>query len=170
MFSAATAAGALPPSLSILLHAPCSSCRTNHCRGCFSPLECPPSCKGPSKNAKCIVESCCSGVRALAIFECLGGLDRQFLGERATSKSRALALAQQQTSKSGSVGPGGAKIYIRKLNILTIGQARDMEPIVEVVQAVTGATETEVEGEVTVGVGAGAAATKTLRNLPGWLN
>ncbi|KAF7347410.1 UBIQUITIN-CONJUGAT-2 domain-containing protein [Mycena venus] len=106
MFSAATATGALPPSLAMLLHASCSSCRTNHCRGCFTPLECPVSCKGTSKNAKCTVASCCSGIRALAIFECLGGLDRQFLGERATSESRALALAQQMP-KNASVGPGG---------------------------------------------------------------
>ncbi|KAJ7508602.1 hypothetical protein B0H11DRAFT_1848236 [Mycena galericulata] len=107
VFSAATTAGTLPPSLAMLLHAPCSSCRTNHCRGCFSPTECPISCKGQSKNAKCTVETCCSEVRALAIFECLGGFDRQFLGERATSDSRALALSQQNQKQSASVGPGG---------------------------------------------------------------
>ncbi|KAJ7805167.1 hypothetical protein B0H14DRAFT_2881240 [Mycena olivaceomarginata] len=80
---------------------------TNHCRGCFAPLECPKSCKGLSKNAKCTVASCCSGARALAIFECLGGFDRQFLGERATAESRVLALSEQQMPTSGSVGPGG---------------------------------------------------------------
>ncbi|KAJ7492154.1 hypothetical protein FB451DRAFT_1217166 [Mycena latifolia] len=108
VFSAAsTTAGALPPSLTMLLHAPCSSCKTNHCRGCFSPIECPISCKGTSKNTKCTVDSCCSAVRALAIFECLGGFDRQFLGERATSESRALALSQQNRPQGASVGPGG---------------------------------------------------------------
>ncbi|KAJ7150183.1 hypothetical protein C8R46DRAFT_1124195 [Mycena filopes] len=107
VFSAAIQDGALPPSLSMLLHAPCASCSTNHCRGCFTPLACPVSCKGSAKNAKCTVASCCSGVRALAIFECLGGFDRQFLGERATSDSRALALSQQYQSNSSSVGPGG---------------------------------------------------------------
>ncbi|KAJ6541873.1 hypothetical protein B0H19DRAFT_1175036 [Mycena capillaripes] len=105
VFSAATDAGMLPPSLAMLLHAPCASCSTNHCRGCFLPIECPISCKG--KTTKCTVASCCSGVRALAIFECLGGFDRQFLGERATSDSRALALSQQQQRQGSSVGPGG---------------------------------------------------------------
>ncbi|KAJ7922900.1 hypothetical protein B0H13DRAFT_1982237 [Mycena leptocephala] len=107
VFSAGTEIGKLPPSLSMLLHAPCASCSTNHCRGCFLPLECPISCKGNSKNAKCTVASCCSGVRALSIFECLGGFDRQFLGERATSDARALDLAQQQQRLGKSVGPGG---------------------------------------------------------------
>ncbi|KAF7337672.1 UBIQUITIN-CONJUGAT-2 domain-containing protein [Mycena sanguinolenta] len=107
MFSAATTAGAFPPSLARLLHASCDSCGTNHCRGCFTPLECPNSCTGTAKNAKCTVTSCCAGVRALAIFECLGGFDRQFLGERATSDSRALALSQQMHKSSNSVGPGG---------------------------------------------------------------
>ncbi|KAJ6520326.1 hypothetical protein C8R45DRAFT_954760 [Mycena sanguinolenta] len=107
MFSAATTAGALPPSLTRLLHASCDSCGTNHCRGCFTPLECPKSCTGSAKNAKCTVASCCAGVRALAIFECLGGFDRQFLGERATSDSRALALSQQMPKSSNSVGVGG---------------------------------------------------------------
>ncbi|KAJ7757445.1 hypothetical protein B0H16DRAFT_1314472 [Mycena metata] len=107
VFSAAIQNGVLPPSLAMLLHAPCASCSTNHCRGCFSPKSCPISCKGLAKNAKCTVASCCSGVRAIAIFECLGGFDRQFLGERATSDSRALALSQQYQSHSASVGPGG---------------------------------------------------------------
>lgn len=108
MFSAAsTTDGSLPPSLTMLLHAPCNSCKTNHCRGCFSPIQCPITCKGTSKNTKCTVDSCCSAVRALAIFECLGGFDRQFLGERATSESRALALVQQPRAQGTSVGPGG---------------------------------------------------------------
>ncbi|KAJ7269247.1 hypothetical protein B0H12DRAFT_1200493 [Mycena haematopus] len=108
VFSAAIETGALPPSLTRLLHAPCASCGTNHCRGCFTPLECPSTCTGISKNAKCTVVSCCSGVRALAIFECLGGFDRQFLGERATSDSRALALSQQMPKSNSGYGRGGA--------------------------------------------------------------
>ncbi|KAJ7665225.1 hypothetical protein DFH06DRAFT_1268392 [Mycena polygramma] len=107
VFSAVSAAGTLPPSLTMLLHAPCSSCGTNHCRGCFLPLDCPKSCKGTSKNANCTVATCCPAVRALAIFECLGGFDRQFLGERATSESRALALAQKHQAKAASVGYRG---------------------------------------------------------------
>ena len=98
----------LPPSLAMLLHAPCSSCRTNHCRGCFSPISCPVSCKGSSKNSKCGIESCCAEGRAIALFETLGGFDRQYLGERATSESRALAaMAKRKPANANSVGPGG---------------------------------------------------------------
>ncbi|KAJ6623142.1 hypothetical protein B0H10DRAFT_2011350 [Mycena sp. CBHHK59/15] len=107
MFPSAVETGTLPPTLLMLLHAPCAACRTNHCRGCFSPIGCPISCKGTSKNTKCVVESCCPGVRAIAIFECLGGFDRQYLGERATSESRALALSENKPQGSDSVGPGG---------------------------------------------------------------
>ncbi|KAJ7201312.1 hypothetical protein GGX14DRAFT_524435 [Mycena pura] len=105
VFSLASATGELPPSLCMLLHAACNSCRINHCRGCFSPLGCPISCKGT--NTKCTIGNCCAGVRALAIFECLGGFDRLFLGERATAESRARELSKQNQSKGTSVGPGG---------------------------------------------------------------
>ncbi|KAF8963849.1 hypothetical protein BDZ97DRAFT_1904683 [Flammula alnicola] len=99
---------ALPPSLTYLLHAPCSSCGTNHCRGCFASIACPKSCKGPSKNPKCAVLTCCAEVRAIAIFETLGGFDRQFISDRAESDSRALAMAKSKSiSASQSVGPGG---------------------------------------------------------------
>ncbi|KAF8910063.1 hypothetical protein CPB84DRAFT_1937048 [Gymnopilus junonius] len=98
----------LPPSMTHLLHAPCSSCRTNHCRGCFSPISCTPACKGPSKNPKCSVVDCCANVRAIAIFETLGGFDRQFITERAAAESRALALSNGKSNAKGkSVGPGG---------------------------------------------------------------
>lgn len=96
----------IPPSMAYLLHAPCTSCRTNHCRGCFSPVACQTSCKGPSKNLKCNVLTCCAEVRAIAIFETLGGFDRQFMSERAASDSRALAMSKTK-STSKSVGPGG---------------------------------------------------------------
>ncbi|KII94003.1 hypothetical protein PLICRDRAFT_695066 [Plicaturopsis crispa FD-325 SS-3] len=97
-----------PPSLMALLHACCSKCRTNHCRGCFTPIPCPPSCKGRLKNGECNVDQCCSAVRAIAIFEALGGFDRHYIGERTTSASRATAAAaKQKHSKGTSVGPGG---------------------------------------------------------------
>ena len=69
-------------------------------------LECPISCKGPSKNPKCSVLNCCAEIRAIAIFEILGGLDRQFIVEQAASASRASAMAKKSV-KGRSVGPGG---------------------------------------------------------------
>lgn len=96
-----------PPSLTYLLHAPCSSCRTNHCRGCFKPVTCTPGCKGPSKSPKCTILTCCAEGRAIAIFETLGGFDRQFISERAASDSRALAKTKTTKTASKSVGPGG---------------------------------------------------------------
>lgn len=97
-----------PPSLLMLLHAPCSGCRTNHCRGCFKPLPCSISCKGSSKTGDCGVQTCCAEGRAIAIFETLGGFDRQYLGEQATSESRAqAACAKRKPTTSNSVGPGG---------------------------------------------------------------
>nr|GAT55606.1 predicted protein [Mycena chlorophos] len=107
VFSPTSVPGGISPSLGMLLHAPCGSCDTNHCRGCFTPLACSASCRGSGKNQKCTVESCCSGVRAIAVFECLGGFDRLFLGERASAASRSLELSKQAQPKSKSVGPGG---------------------------------------------------------------
>lgn len=52
--------------------------------------------------------SCCAEVRAIALFEALGGLDRHYLGERATSDSRSKeAAAAYRATKAASVGPGG---------------------------------------------------------------
>ncbi|KAF9567848.1 hypothetical protein CPC08DRAFT_626320 [Agrocybe pediades] len=99
--------GDIPPTLTYLLHASCSSCRTNHCRGCFTSIDCPIGCKGPSKNPKCAVIECCAEVRAIAIFETLGGFDRLFITERAAADSRALAIAKASTAKVKTVGPGG---------------------------------------------------------------
>ncbi|KAA1471451.1 hypothetical protein DENSPDRAFT_837440 [Dentipellis sp. KUC8613] len=97
-----------PPSLTTLLHATCDKCNTNHCRGCFSVLACPVSCKGKAKNANCVVDTCCAEIRAIALFEALGGFDRQYLGERANSEARARDAASRQSKKaSQSVGPGG---------------------------------------------------------------
>jgi hypothetical protein len=98
----------MPQSVTMLMHAPCSSCRTNHCRGCFTPIACRVSCKGAAKNSKCAVMNCCAEGRAIAIFETLGGFDRQYISERATSHSRALvALAEMKSNINHSVGPGG---------------------------------------------------------------
>lgn len=96
----------IPPSLALLLHAPCTSCRTNHCRGCFSPVTCPISCKGSRKNSTCKVLDCCAEGRAIAIFEALGGFDRQYIVEQSAAKSRAAAFAKS-AQKLCSVGPGG---------------------------------------------------------------
>ncbi|KDR85653.1 hypothetical protein GALMADRAFT_218749 [Galerina marginata CBS 339.88] len=96
-----------PPSMTHLLHAPCSSCRTNHCRGCFKTVTCASSCKGPSKNPKCTALNCCAEVRAIAVFETLGGFDRLFITERAASDTRALAISTKMKSKVSTVGPGG---------------------------------------------------------------
>lgn len=99
----------IPPSLTALLHAPCASCKTNHCRGCFKRVACPVSCKGKSKNPFCTIEACCAQGRAIAIFEFLGGFDREYIGELASSDSRAqLALSKTKVKTgSSSVGPGG---------------------------------------------------------------
>ncbi|OBZ78821.1 Baculoviral IAP repeat-containing protein 6 [Grifola frondosa] len=97
-----------PPSLLFLLHAPCSNCKTNHCRGCFSVVPCHLSCKGKDKDGTCPVPTCCAEVRAIALFEALGGFDRQYIGERATSDSRARqAAAKARKTQVGTVGPGG---------------------------------------------------------------
>ncbi|RDB28691.1 hypothetical protein Hypma_016004 [Hypsizygus marmoreus] len=96
-----------PPSLTALLHAPCSSCCTNHCRGCFTPLTCTMSCKGHSKTKICAAINCCAAGRAIAIFETLGGFDRQIIGEQATSESRAQAAIGKAKSNHATVGPGG---------------------------------------------------------------
>ncbi|KAF9074993.1 hypothetical protein BDP27DRAFT_1443929 [Rhodocollybia butyracea] len=97
----------ISPALGLLLHAPCSSCKTNHCRGCFKPHPCSASCEGKVKNATCTVDSCCAEVRAIAIFETLGALDRQYISEKANSHSRAAAIAGGRKKTSSSVGPGG---------------------------------------------------------------
>ncbi|KAL0063045.1 hypothetical protein AAF712_010069 [Marasmius tenuissimus] len=70
------------------------------------------SCKGTpnsrSKNKVCAVNSCCAEGRAIAIFECLGGFDWQYLGEQETSATRVQTAAEARSSKAdNSVGPGG---------------------------------------------------------------
>lgn len=118
-----------PPSLTYLLHAPCSSCRTNHCRGCFKPVNCAPSCKGPSKSPKCTILTCCAEGRAIAIFETLGGFDRQFISEKAASDSRVLAKTKTKTkTASKSVGPGGTGYGIESgssYNYATAGHGKE---------------------------------------------
>ncbi|KAI9060495.1 hypothetical protein FKP32DRAFT_1577713 [Trametes sanguinea] len=97
-----------PVDLLRLLHAPCKSCNTNHCRGCMSSTACPPSCKGSGQATACSVERCCADVRAIALFEVLGAFDRQYLEERATSDERVReTAAKSRYAQNGSVGPGG---------------------------------------------------------------
>jgi hypothetical protein len=94
--------------LSTLLHAPCRACKINYCRGCFSKVSCPTFCMGKDKT--CAVRSCCAESRAIAIFEALGGLDRQYIKERVTTDSRVKAAVKKNKnnrSMSHSVGPGG---------------------------------------------------------------
>ncbi|KAI0756394.1 hypothetical protein C8Q80DRAFT_26988 [Daedaleopsis nitida] len=96
------------PSLLRLLHAPCKQCKTNHCRGCMTPVSCPLLCKGKDDHSDCPVETCCANVRIIAIFEALGGFDKIYLGERETSDQRAReAAAKARKHQVGSVGPGG---------------------------------------------------------------
>jgi baculoviral IAP repeat-containing protein 6 len=61
------------------------------------------------KDKTCAVRSCCAEGRAIAIFEALGGLDRQYIKERNTTDSRVLAAVKnnRKGSVSNSVGPGG---------------------------------------------------------------
>ncbi|KAF7302969.1 UBIQUITIN-CONJUGAT-2 domain-containing protein [Mycena kentingensis (nom. inval.)] len=109
VFSPTSTPGAIPPSLGMLLHALCDSCGTNHCRGCFKPTPCSKSCKGTAKNASCPMPTCCSALRAIAVFECLGGFDRLYLGERNSADERATELAKQHQHRdsAATVGPGG---------------------------------------------------------------
>ncbi|KAI0673805.1 hypothetical protein C8Q78DRAFT_1019118 [Trametes maxima] len=97
-----------PSNLLRMLHVVCKSCNTNHCRGCMSPVSCMPSCKGKTQDVPCTVETCCAEVRVIALFEALGGFDKQYLGERATADERArMAAAKARKSNIGSVGRGG---------------------------------------------------------------
>lgn len=97
-----------PLTLLSLLHAPCRACKTNYCRGCFSEVSCPVFCMGKDKT--CVIRSCCAEGRAIAVFEALGELDRQYIKERSTSHSRVMAAEKRNKSMrsaSNSVGPGG---------------------------------------------------------------
>ncbi|KAF5312406.1 hypothetical protein D9619_002657 [Psilocybe cf. subviscida] len=97
-----------PSSMVYLLHISCQSCRTNHCRGCLQPITCPRNCKGPTKNPDCSVLTCCAEIRAIAMFETLGGFDREFMADKAQSNTRAVAKAHsKKKAASDSVGPGG---------------------------------------------------------------
>ncbi|KAI0059434.1 hypothetical protein BV25DRAFT_1808905 [Artomyces pyxidatus] len=81
-----------PPSLITLLHVPCKKCKKNHCRGCLA----------------CTVATCCANVRAIALFQILGGFDREYLSEKESSDVRAReAAARNAKLASSSVGPGG---------------------------------------------------------------
>ncbi|KAF7969011.1 hypothetical protein HWV62_28686 [Athelia sp. TMB] len=93
-----------PPSLLMLLHAVCHSCKASYCRGCLAPMACAPDCKG--KNA-CLIKICCASARAVGIFETLGGLDRAYINERAAANHRANQATKLKRAANDSVGPGG---------------------------------------------------------------
>jgi baculoviral IAP repeat-containing protein 6 len=62
------------------------------------------------KDKACAIRFCCAEGRAIAIFEALGGLDRQYINERSLTDSRVSAAAANKNSnrsKYNSVGPGG---------------------------------------------------------------
>lgn len=72
----------------------------------MSPVSCPLTCKG--EGTECSVQTCCANVRIIAVFEALGGFDRQYLGERECSDVRARkAVAKVRQSRVSTVGPGG---------------------------------------------------------------
>ncbi|KAK7038770.1 hypothetical protein VNI00_010655 [Paramarasmius palmivorus] len=96
----------IPPSIGVLLHARCSACRQNHCRGCFKPTSCTSECKGKPRKGECAVLACCAEGRAIAICELLGGFDWHLLGEQESSASRAQERQAKARPKQ-SVGPGG---------------------------------------------------------------
>jgi hypothetical protein len=113
-FPTGSAAGTYPRSLIQLLHAPCMSCHVNHCRGCFKPLSCPPSCDGrPSGatklNLPCTVQTCCQQVRAIALFEVLCTFDQEVIREKRVTEDRIINRAAKAKAKAWnkSVGPGG---------------------------------------------------------------
>ncbi|KAI0050598.1 hypothetical protein FA95DRAFT_1555521 [Auriscalpium vulgare] len=93
------------PSVVSLLHLPCKKCKKNHCRSCLAVLTCDLTCKGTFKNSKCVVERCCTNVRAIALFEVLGAFDRLSIGEKETSAARA--AAHRPSKVAHTVGPGG---------------------------------------------------------------
>lgn len=92
-----------PPSLIALLHAFCPNCNLSHCRGCATPMKCRRDCKGDN----CKVISCCADVRAIALFEVLGSVDREHI---ATIKSPSpvmvvpmkLGLGGKTTGRGGT--------------------------------------------------------------------
>lgn len=114
----------IPPSLVKLLHAPCKSCRTNHCRGCFTPIACSVSCSGSTKIRNCPVIACCAEARAIAIFETLSVFDKQFLDQREKSAARAQAFSMNSRAVTAlSVGPGGTGYGINSNTFQTTNAA-----------------------------------------------
>ncbi|KAH9849201.1 hypothetical protein C2E23DRAFT_840286 [Lenzites betulinus] len=92
-----------PPNLLRLLHVPCKSCNKNHCRACMSATACQPSCKGKPQNEACPINECCTDVRAIALFEALGGFDRQYLGERTMANDRAREAAAKARATHANI-------------------------------------------------------------------
>lgn len=70
-------------------------------------LPCAVKCKHSDDNP-CSALTCCAEVRAIALFEALGGFDRLYLAERASSDQRSKqAATKYRKSATSSVGPGG---------------------------------------------------------------
>lgn len=57
------------------LHAICTKCKSLYCRGCFLPKNCLRGCPG---GARCAVENCCPGIRAIAAFDALSDFNNAF--------------------------------------------------------------------------------------------
>lgn len=68
-------------------------------------MTCPISCKG--NEGFCETVTCCAEVRAIALFEALGGLDKLFLGEQATTNARAKEASSKHNITGRSAGPRG---------------------------------------------------------------
>lgn len=103
--------GSTSPPLSLLyiLHVQCDACKASFCRGCFKPLTCKPNCRGKSP---CDVLSCCAEVRAIALFETLGALDRNYLASKldihsSGSPNKPSAKNKKQTQTTQTTGQGG---------------------------------------------------------------
>ncbi|KAF9786880.1 hypothetical protein BJ322DRAFT_1052442 [Thelephora terrestris] len=88
-----------------LLHVVCADCKTNHCRGCMSPVQCASSC---GQGDECDTVKCCAHVRVIAIFEILAVLDHHRLKELSYSQKRGSKTGTKALKKKPStVGPGG---------------------------------------------------------------
>lgn len=69
----------------------------------MSATTCQPSCKGKPQNEDCPVNECCTDVRAIALFEALGGFDRQYLGERTMANDRAREAAAKARATHANI-------------------------------------------------------------------
>ncbi|EJD51869.1 hypothetical protein AURDEDRAFT_181457 [Auricularia subglabra TFB-10046 SS5] len=127
-----------PTGLRGALHLSCPGCKEIFCRGCLSAVSCAPSCKGKS-NQSCVVDECCKAVRALAIFEAFGALDRGYQGEKSRNavqsashatgngRGRGRGKARGGTATSNSVGPGGTGYSIGRGHVSQASSSKALE-------------------------------------------